>query len=136
MRRYPNAVALAGWTLFVWLTRIRNAWGDAELGAGQKWAATGLSLVFCGLAVAVLVALRRQLTTLWSVAVGALAALSVVVWVIRGTDIVLGDHSAPFKVVHAGLAVVSIALAVLAVGEVRATRTTAGSNRHTDVHAH
>ena len=46
------------------------------------------------------------------VAVGALAAWSTAVWVVRDARILVADHEVGFKVVHTVLAVVSIVLAV------------------------
>lgn len=89
------------WTLFVWGVRLRN--GGGELGP------TVLSLLFLGLAVAVLARPRQRPVVV------ALAALTLAVWAVRLVDIVvLSEHGAGFKVVHAVLAVVSTALAVRA----------------------
>ena len=116
------AVALSLWTLFVWATRIRNAVGD-DAGLGP----IVLSLVFIALAVATLAAvvtgrLERRLLL-------AFAGWTTVVWVVRVFDIaVLSDHGAAFVIVHAGLGVVSVGLAALAVRAVTATATR-GSRR-------
>ncbi len=50
---------------------------------------------------------------------GALAAWSTAVWVVRDVGILVADHEVGFKVVHTVLAVVSIVLSVLAWREVR-----------------
>lgn len=95
--RLPST-QLALWTLFVWGVRIRNA--DGSVGAVL------LSLVFVGLAAAVL------LTRSSGAAVVGLAGLTVLVWLVRIVDIVLlSDHGAAFKAVHVVLGLVSIALA-------------------------
>lgn len=120
MRRRPFALALVGWSFFVWTTRIANIWRDDALDTGEKLGRTGLALSFTLLALAVLVALWRRARAASLVAVGALAAWSVVVWVVRDVRIVLADHDVGFKVVHTVLAVVSIVLAVLAWREARA----------------
>lgn len=121
----PTAVTvLAGWTLFVWATRIGNVWRDGDLEVGQKLGRTGLAASFTVLAVVVLVAVvqrRRRLPT----AVLALAGWTTAVWVVRATRIVLADHEGAFKVVHVVLAVVSIGLSALAARAVR--RAPAGS---------
>ncbi len=64
------------------------------------------------LAVVVAVSLARGGTPRW--AVPALAAATVAAWAVRAPVILLGDHGAAFKVVHVGLALVSVALAVAA----------------------
>lgn len=124
MRRRPFALALVGWSFFVWTTRIANIWRDDALDTGEKLGRTGLALSFTLLALAVLVALWRRARAASLVAVGALAAWSVVVWVVRDVRIVLADHDVGFKVVHTVLAVVSIVLAVLAWREARAAEQT------------
>jgi hypothetical protein len=89
------------WTLFVWGVRLRN--GGGELGP------TVLSLLFLGLAVAVLARPRQRPVVV------ALAALTLAGWAVRLVDIVvLSQHGTGFKVVHAVLAAVSTALAVRA----------------------
>jgi hypothetical protein len=50
----------AAWTLFVWLTRIRNILGDDETSTGFKLVHSILALVSVALAVAALVAVRRE----------------------------------------------------------------------------
>ena len=50
----------AGWTLFVWLTRIWNILGDDERTAGFKAVHSVLALVSVGLAAAALLAVRRE----------------------------------------------------------------------------
>ena len=137
MRRRPAALALVGWTLFVWTTRIFNIWGDTDLDTGEKLGRTGLALSFTLLAVAVIVALWRGspraglvavMVALWRggrrsgvLAVGALAGWTVAVWVVRDIRILLADHDLGFTVVHLVLGVASIVLAVWAWRE--ATRT-------------
>jgi hypothetical protein len=121
MRRRPAALALVGWTLFVWTTRIFNVRGDADLDTGEKLGRTGLALSFTLLAVAVLAALWRGSARARLVAVGALAAWTVAVWVVRDIRIVAAGHDLGFTVVHLVLGVVSIVLAAWAWRE--ATRT-------------
>jgi hypothetical protein len=118
MRRRPFALALVGWTFFVWTTRIANIWRDQALD-NDKLGRTGLALSFTLLALAVVVTLWRRAASASLVAVGALAAWSVVVWVVRDVRILLADHDGAFKLVHIVLGVVSIVLAVLAWTEAR-----------------
>jgi hypothetical protein len=114
MRRRPAALALVGWTLFVWTTRIFNVWGDPDLDTGEKLGRTGLALSFTVLAVTVLVALWRGSARARLVAVAALAGWTVAVWVVRDIRIVAADHDLGFTVVHLVLGVVSIVLAAWA----------------------
>ena len=123
-RRLPF-VALAGWTLFVWLTRVRNVLGEDGLGTGARLGGLALAASFLVLAGSVLAGAGRR-PGLLGPATRGLAAWTVVVWVVRGVDIALGDHSAGFVVVHLALGAVSIALAGLAV---RALGAPAGSPR-------
>ena len=119
MRRHPFALALVAWTFFVWTTRIGNIWRDADLDTGDKVGRTGLALSFTLLAVGAVVALWRGSERTRLVAVGALAAWSTAVWVVRDARILVADHEVGFKVVHTVLAVVSIGLSVLAWREAR-----------------
>lgn len=114
MRRHPAALALVAWTLFVWATRIANIWRDADLDTGGKLGRTGLAASFTVLAVAVLVALWRRADGGTLVTVGALAAWSTLVWVVRDVRIVAADHDLGFTLVHLVLGVVSVVLAALA----------------------
>ena len=99
--------ALAGWTVFVWGTRIRNIVRD---GGGTLSILVALGLV--ALAVIVAISLVRAGTPRW--AVPALAAATLAAWAVRAPMILLGDQGAAFKVVHTVLALVSIALAAAA----------------------
>jgi hypothetical protein len=113
-------VALVAWTFFVWTTRIGNIWNDDDLDTAGKVGRTALALSFTVLALAVVGAWWRRPAWLRP-AVLALAAWTVAVWLVRGTGIVVGDHDTAFKVVHAVLAVVSIAFAALAERSVRSS---------------
>jgi hypothetical protein len=119
MRRHRAAAALVAWTFLVWTTRIANIWRDADLDTGERWGRTLLAVSFTVLAIAAAVALWRRLGQATVVAVGALAAWTIAVWVVRGIGILAADHDLGFKVVHTVLAVVSIVLAVLAWRETR-----------------
>jgi hypothetical protein len=114
--RQPFTVTLGVWTLLVWTTRVGNIWGDEDLTTGEKWGRTGLALSFTVLAVAVGYALYRRRQWLGP-AVKALAGWTTAVWAVRALGIATGDHEAAFVAVHLVLALVSVALAVLAVRE-------------------
>jgi hypothetical protein len=119
MRRHRATVVLVAWTFLVWTTRIANVWRDSDLDTGERWGRALLALSFTVLAIAVVAALARRLGQATTVAVGALAAWTIAVWVVRGIGILAADHDLGFKVVHTVLAVVSIVLAVLAWRETR-----------------
>jgi hypothetical protein len=113
LSRHRAAVALVGWTFFVWTTRIGNIWRDADLDTSGKVGRTVLALSFTLLAAAVVVALRRRAG--WTNgAILALAGWTVGVWLVRDASILAADHDVGFKAVHTMLAVVSIVLSVLA----------------------
>jgi hypothetical protein len=96
---------LAGWTAFVWVTRIKNADGDVG--------ATIIAVAFVALAIAVAVRHRAAI---------ALAAVTIVVWLVRTPMILLHHHDGAFKAVHTVLAVVSIALSAWVLREVDVER--------------
>jgi hypothetical protein len=106
-----------GWTGFVWVTRVKNVFGDDDLGVAEQAERLVVPVVMLVLAgyVAWSMARRRNLAPLrW------LAAATIAVWLWRGSDILFGDHSGAFKVVHTVLGVISIGLALLAANESRA----------------
>lgn len=114
--------ALVAWTLLVWVGRIRNVLADDALSAtGTAWR-LGLagSLVTGAVIVgATMVAAPRRTRT----AARILAAVGIVVWTVRGTQIALADHPAGFIAVHSALAVATIALSAFVLA------TTAGPTR-------
>jgi hypothetical protein len=104
---------LVGWTLFVWVTRIRNIVGDDELtGSARAWR-LGAAVAFVGFAVALL-AVRRFSPARSRVVLAPFMVLSVGYWLVRGTGILVADHDVGFKVVHTVLMVISIVLAMWA----------------------
>jgi len=108
-----SAVVLVVWTVFVWAGRIRNG-GSILLAASF--------LVLAALVVASL--WKRQ----WRPAtVTALVVWTIAVWAIRTPMILVHDHPAGFKAVHAVLATVSIGLAVWAELDVQRQRQAAAA---------
>jgi hypothetical protein len=107
-------IVLALWSLLVWGTRIDNIVADSDLTtAGQFWrVALALSFVVPALITLLLWWRRPGARSAASLAL-VLAGWTVVVWIIRGFGIALGDHEAAFIAVHLVLAVVSIALAAV-----------------------
>lgn len=112
------AAALVAWTLLVWTTRIRNIWTDAALTTGEQVGRTALAVSFTALAAVVALGLWRRAPWLRT-AVAALAAWTVLVWLVRSVGIATADHDAAFVAVHLTLAAVSIALSAGAWTRVR-----------------
>ena len=105
-----------GWTAFVWLNRLVNAWSSDTEGTSGKVVSSVIAAVLLGLAATATVVLVR--TWRGPLRVGAarmlqaFAALTVVVWAVRVPLILVADHAVGFKVVHAAIGGVAIALAV------------------------
>jgi hypothetical protein len=121
-RRWP-VLALVGWSAFLWITRINNAFADDGANKPLALALAASILVLAAASAVVLVRRRSQPTTepdqrLWL----AFAGWTVLVWVARGIEITLSDHELGFKLVHVMLGVVSVALAAAVVGVVRRER--------------
>jgi len=112
-------VAFVLWTLVVWATRIDNIAFDDGLDTAGKATRMALAFSFVAFAVVTLAWAGRErrggLRPCTIYLVGPFAAWTVLVWVVRGTGILIDDHEVAFKVVHAVLATVSIALALAAV---------------------
>ena len=111
-----------GWTGFVWVTRVKNVFGDEDLGLAEqaeRLVVPAVMLVLAGYVAWSLVRRRNLAPLRW------LAAATIAVWLWRGSDILFGDHSGPFKVVHTMLGVISIALALLAANESRGVKSPA-----------
>jgi hypothetical protein len=114
MRNRLAVPLLLGWTLLVWVSRIRNILDDDGLsGGGRAWR-LGAAVVFVVLAAVVFVARRRRSRRATAL-LGGLVVWTVGWWSIRGVGILLdGNHDAGFKLVHTVLMVGSIALAMWA----------------------
>lgn len=119
MRRMPIVVALVAWTLVIWSQRISNIWQDQDLDTSGQLSRTALAASFVGLALVVAVAGWRGSRETLVRTVGVLGMWTTVVWLVRATDILFGDHGAAFKLVHTLLAVVSMALALAAYRQAR-----------------
>ena len=111
-------IPLLIWTLFVWSSRIRNVWTDADLSTGGQLLRTGYAVVFLGFAVTLVALLwQRRPEPLGSTGQRVLAlflAWTVVFWLIRGIGIIVDDHTTSFTVIHTVLMVISIGLAAWA----------------------
>lgn len=109
-----TAATLAAWTLFVWLTRVRNTVGDDGSSTAGRAASLALAASFVVLAVFVLDSLRPG-DRHRRARVALLALWTVLVWPVRSVQIATADHGAGFVAVHVALGAISIALAVIAV---------------------
>lgn len=107
------ALALCGWTLFTWVTRVPLLLGDHALSAGGKVLALLPVLVFVLGAAATATAVVRRLDSAGQ-AVLALAAWSTLYWPVRLAFVLTNDHKVGFYVVHALLGIVAVTLSVLA----------------------
>lgn len=129
-RRWP-LILLVGWTAFIWLTRIKNAWSASDETTGAKVVSTVTAVLLLVAAVAVarvlVVARRRALTAVEGRLVMILGAGTIVVWAVRIPQILLGDEGVPFKVVHAVLGGISIALALLSMRVARVDEAGSGA---------
>jgi hypothetical protein len=99
---------LAGWTLLIWIGRVRNI-----LDADGRIVELLVPVLLIVLGAATLVR-PRQIGPL-------LAMVTVIVWVVRVPLVLVHHHSAGFVGVHLVLAAVSITLAALTLRE-RTTR--------------
>ena len=115
-----GAVAFVLWTAFVWGNRIVNVLGGDESDRARivSGALAGLMLVLAAGVLVVLIAEWRRSPASapsmgrWEVLTLRTAVIvTVVVWLVRVPQIALGDHEAPFVIVHALLGVISVALA-------------------------
>jgi hypothetical protein len=114
-RQKTLLAALVAWTALLWIQRLVNAWGGDETTAA-KVTSTVLGGVFLAFAVAGAWILgrhwRRPLDTTASRVLVAFAGWTTVVWTVRATVMVFGDHGVGFKLVHAVLGLISIVLAI------------------------
>ena len=95
-------LAMIGWTLFLWTSRLRNVLGNDELSAwGTTWR-IGVVVVFVVLALLAATGRLVDLFVGWTIGY----------WVVRGGGILIGDYSAGFKAIHTALMAVSIGLAM------------------------
>jgi hypothetical protein len=116
LRPYPVAV-LCAVTLFIWLNRIWLSWTDPDVDLPAKLALSIPITAFVVVAFVVLIAMVRGVdrdARWFRDLVRLFAAGTVVFWAVRLPMILLNDHPAGFLVVHAVLAVASVAAAVTA----------------------
>jgi hypothetical protein len=109
-------VSLVLWTVFVWGNRLSNAWSSTTESTSAKVGSTVLAAVFLAFAVATAWIVRRTRTApldrMMALVLQAFAIWTTGVWLVRVGAMTVADHSVGFKVVHAMLGVVSVALAI------------------------
>ena len=107
---------LVAWTSFVWISRVRNVLANDDLSGSAEFWRIAPAVAFIALAGSTLWAWRTRDDepdrALWLLRV--LCGWTVGYWIVRGTAIVLADHSLGFTVVHTILMSISIGLAVWA----------------------
>ena len=112
-------------TLFIWGNRIWLAWTNPDDTVAEKlvWSTPITLFVLAALVIGGLLLTGADRRSPGFVrGVTAFAAGTTLYWAVRIPMILLADHPVGFKVVHAVLAAVSIALAVAAWRSVRSSR--------------
>ena len=107
---------LATSTLLVWIIRIYNLLNDNEISNGERIWSLLVAAIFLLAAMAVvkvLVGNWRDRNLLNFRLVPAFCIWTVTFWIVRSVGILIADHEAGFKIVHACIAVVFILLALI-----------------------
>ena len=100
---------LVAWTVFLWLSRLRNVLADDDLTTTGRIVRVLVVAAFVSLAAFATVGMLRKqvlplvVLTIWTIGY----------WLVRGTGILIGDWSISFKVVHTALMITSLGLAAL-----------------------
>ena len=124
MSRVQWVWVLIGWTLFLWLSRLRNVVNNDELTSSGRAIRIGVVVIFVVLAGLTAVAVRQRRAGQTGSGLGSRGWQGKVVglfvtwtagyWLIRGIGILIdGDYSIGFKTVHTVLMAVSLTLAFL-----------------------
>lgn len=119
LARIPWFWVLIGWTVFLWLSRLRNVLNNDDLSSTGVAVRVGEVVVFLVLAAVAVMGRRRQqqapqiVFVVWTIGY----------WLVQGTGILIdGQRSIGFKAVHTVLMVVSVVLSVLAARQMRPAR--------------
>ena len=107
---------LATSTLLVWIIRIYNLLNDNEISNGERIWSLLVAAIFLLAAMAVvkvLVGNWRDRNLLNSRLVSAFCVWTATWWIVRSVGILIADHEAGFKIVHACIAVIFILLALI-----------------------
>ena len=103
-------------TLLVWIIRIYNLLNDNEISNGERIWSLLVAAIFLLAAMAVvkvLVGNWRDRNLLNSRLVPAFCVWTATWWIVRTVGILIADHEAGFKIVHACIAVIFILLALI-----------------------
>ena len=106
----------AGSTLLVWIIRVYNLFEDNEISNGERVWSLLVSTVFLLAAIAVikiLVGSWRDRNIKKSRLITAFCIWTATFWIVRSVGILIADHGAGFKIVHACLAIVFILFALI-----------------------
>lgn len=110
MRRF--AWPLVGWTVFVWISRIRNVVNADEIDTTGKFLRLVVVAIFLGFA-GLLAAWIVKGSPRWALA--AASIWSVGFWLVRGGGILLDpNHDTGFKAIHTALMIATFAVVALA----------------------
>ncbi len=113
-RFHVPGLVLGGWTLLLWFTRVRNVLADTELAGWSKTWQLGISVIFVVAGVLLLgLSLVKDNPAIRTLAIRVSLGLAVfgsAWWAIRGVNTMFNDHSVAFKLVHAALAIGTIAI--------------------------
>lgn len=112
MSRWPRPLwVLVGWSLFLWISRLRNVVINDDLDSWDVAWRIGVVVLFAALALTALRGERRD--TPWRAqALAILVWWTVGFWLVRGGGIILDDHDAAFTAIHTVLMAISIGLAM------------------------
>ena len=115
---------LIAWTLFLWLSRLRNVLNNDELTSAGRTVRVLVVVIFVALAIAAAAAVRRMVAENVAARVlGVFVVWTVGYWLVRGIGILIdGEYSVGFKAVHTVLMVVSLTLSVLTARQLRLGR--------------
>lgn len=115
---------LIGWTVFQWLSRLRNVLNDEDLSSSGRAIRVGVVVVFLVFAGAAAWVMRRgRERTPGPQVLAFFLAWTVGYWLVRGIGILIdGEYSVGFKAIHTVLMAISLSLSFLAARQLRLRR--------------
>lgn len=100
---------MVGWTVFLWVSRLRNVLTNDELSSVGRALRIAVVVLFVALASWAAIGVRSgRDRPVW-----VLIIWTIGYWLVRHTGILIDDYSVGFKLVHTVLAIMSIGLAAL-----------------------